>query len=239
MDNQIRVVLLKLIKSKALYITVLLYTLLGVWSSLGPILYDGMDWTAQYGFLLFISSRNTLIISAIFAAYMLGKDFSNRTINNEIRIGYSRLSVILSRAVVILPTTAILYFFTLIPCIIIFGVYNGFGFYIAIPVLILRLVLFLIQTISITVFSMLFVFWTKKTAAGLIACLVFNIITDPHTFMFLESSYLFRLTSFYRIYMNNTELIAFDIIISFISAIFTIACVLFATYVVFRKAELK
>ena len=239
MNNQIKVILYKLIKSKALYITALFYALLGVWSSLGPILYDGVAWTAQYGFLLFISSRNTLIISAIFAAYMLGKDFSNRTINNEVRIGYSRLSIILSRAIVILPATAILYFFTLIPCIIIFGVYNGFGFDTFIPVLLLRLVLFLVQTISVTVFALLFVFWTKKAAAGLIACFVFNVITDPHTFMFLENSFIFKLTSFYRIYMNNTDLMTSDIIISFISAILTITGVLIATYFIFRKAELK
>lgn len=50
-----------------------------------------------------------MFLISIIAAWFIGADFGNRTVTNEIKLGYSRLSVILSRTLVIYLQSVVLH----------------------------------------------------------------------------------------------------------------------------------
>jgi ABC-2 type transport system permease protein len=200
---------------------------------------DNLDITGQQAFLGSISDTSLLFIMSLFVSYFIGNDFANRTIANEIRIGHNRMSVVLSRAIVALPFAALLYLFYAVPRALMTGVTNGFGVEVAMSEVFIRAVLFVLQVMAVTSFTTLIVFWCKKATLGMMASICFTVITCNILRSFLSENTIFRLTSFYRIQMNSGAMTTQDISISFVSATVTIVVVLLATFIVFRKADLK
>jgi hypothetical protein len=89
-----------------------------------------VDKDAITGYEMYIGAiRDTslIFVLSLFVAYFVGNDFTSRTINNEVQIGYNRLTVILSRGLVILPYAAVLYLFYVVPLTVMIGIFNGFG----------------------------------------------------------------------------------------------------------------
>jgi hypothetical protein len=149
------------------------------------------------------------------------------------------MSVVLSRAIVVLPFTALLYLFYAVPRVLLTGIANGFGDTLVVYDVLIRTLLFTLQVMAVTSFTALIVFWCKKASLGMMISVCFTVITCNILRSFLGENTIFQLTSFYRIQMNSGAMASQDILVSFVSAVVTIAAVLFATYIVFRKAELK
>ena len=239
MYNQLTVELYKLWKSRFFYLAILGFLTASVMIYVSNVFRDNLDITGQEAFLGALSDTSLLFIMSLFVSYFIGNDFANRTITNEIRIGYSRISVILSRVVVVLPFTVSLYLFYAVPRALLTGMSNGFGDGVTIYDALIRAVLFALQVMAVTSFTALIVFWCRKASLGMMISVCFTVVTCNILRSFLGGNAVFRLTSFYRIQMNSGVMTAQDIIVSFVSAAVTIAAVLLAAYLVFRKAELK
>jgi len=239
MYNQIKVEIYKLRNSKFFYVSIIGFLTMSVMIFHANVFRDGLDITGYEAFIYSISDTSLLFITSLFVSYFIGNDFANRTIDNEIRIGYSRISVILSRVIVALPFTALLYLFYSVPRAVLTGLVNGFGEEMAVQDVLIRIVLFTFQIMAVTSFTALIMFWCKKSSLGMMISVCFTVVTCNILRGFSGDNPIFRATSFYRIQMNHEIMTSQDIVFSFVSAIVNIIAVLFAAYLVFRKAELK
>ena len=239
MYNQLKVEFYKLRTSKFFYIAAIGFFTASVMIFWSNIFRDGLDITGGRAFVGSISDTSLLFILSLFVSYFIGNDFSNRTIGNEIRIGYSRISVILSRVIIALPLAAFLYLFYAAPRAILTGLINGFGSEFTIYEILIRTLLFSFQVMAVTSFVAFIMFWCKKSSLGMMIGVCFTVITCNILRTVLSDNTVFRLTSFYRIQMNIEAMTSWDIGISFLSALTTLLAVLSVTYIVFRKTELK
>ena len=238
MYNQLKVEFYKLRKSLFFYIAMLGFLTASVLMAVSQIS-QGRDISGQDAFLGSISDTSLLFVLSLFVSYFIGNDFTNRTIDNEIRIGHSRLSTILSRAIIALPFTALLYLFYSVPYALIMGFVNGFDGGVVATDFLIRTPLFVLQLMAILSFSALIMFWCKKSALGMMLSVCFTVVTCNILRNIMNDNAIFRFTSFYRITTNNLSMTTQDIMISSVSAIVTIFIALLAAYIVFRKAELK
>ena len=236
MYNQIRIEIYKCGKSMFFIFGFLVAS---VMLAVVNIFVHGRDISGQQAMLGSLSDTSLLFIMALFVSYFIGGDFTNRTIQNEIRIGYSRISVVLARIIVVLPLATLLYLFYSIPYTLMMGAANGFAGNFAAWEVFSRVILFFVQVIAVLSFSALIMFWCRKSSLSMMISVCFTVITCNILRGFLNDNAIFRVTSFYRIQMNSGAMTTQDILISFISATVTIVVVLLATFIVFRKAELK
>lgn len=239
MNNQIIVGAIKLKKSVFFYLAITVFIVLGLMYGLKMVLVDFSDKSGVDAFIGTLSDTSLMFILSLFTSYVVGNEFTNRTVDNEIRIGYSRLSVVISRAIVVLPFTLVPYLAYTITSTLIFGLTNGFATVFTIPDLIIRFLLFILQVMSIQSISIFIMFACKKASLGMMINVCFVVVTCNLLRNLLQDNIIFKYTSFYRIMMNNQSMTSQDILISFISAIATLLFMVYATYCVFRKAELK
>lgn len=66
-------------------------------------------------------------ISTLVSSWFIGSDFGNRTIQHEIKLGYSRVSVIIVRAVPVFLTTIVLHSIGILSAMLGLGVKAGFS----------------------------------------------------------------------------------------------------------------
>ena len=240
MYNQLKVEFGKMHKSMFFYCAALGFSVAGVMMATSQLFTHGLDISGSDTFLRSISDTSLLFIASLFASYFIGNGFANRTICNEIRIGYSRASVIMSRVLVTLPFASLSYLAYSATYALIMGFSNGFiDSEIATVDVIVRSVLFILQLMSILSFSSLIMFWCKKLSLGMMLSVCFTVVTCNILRNVMSDNTIFRLTPFHRITMNFESMVTQDLLISFASAILTLLAVVLCTFIVFRKAELK
>ena len=238
MYNQIRVEFYKLWSSKFFYLSILGFIGLGVFMSYNNYVFWELDLTGQQAFIRAISENDFLFIIALLVSHFIGSDFTNRTITNEVRVGYSRTCVVLSRAIVLLPFAVLLYLFYAAPQVLVEGILNGFGGVIAVSDMLIRTILFAFHVMAITSFTALNVFWCKKASLGMIISFFFTLVTCNILSNF-DDNIIYQATSFYLMTRVGWVMTTQELIFSFVSAAVTLMVVLFAACIVFRKAELK
>ena len=239
MNRQLSITLYKMRKSLFFYLAALGLMIAGGLMAFNQIVTLGLEISGQSAFLGALSDTSLFFVPSLIVSYFIGNDFTNRTVNNEIGIGYTRLSVVLSRVLIALPFAAFLYMFYAAPYSIIMGIANGFGGYFSITDVLVRFLLFFMQLISILGFSALIIFWCKKAAMGMMISVCFTVATCNVLRNLVSGNTIFRLTPFHRITMNNEYLTTNALVISVVSATLAIFMVLLVTHIVFRKAELK
>lgn len=192
-------------------------------------------------FLGGIGDTSLLFGLTLFVSYFIGMDFKNRTIENEIRIGYSRWSVLLARSIVVLPVAVGIYIFAyVLPVTVGSTVADGLGAGLSVQGAILRLVLFCIQVAAVLSFTILFMFVSNSATVGMMVSVCFTFLTCNLLRNFLDAhNPVFALTSFCRIMMNEGGLNGKDIVISALSATINTVAVLVLTYHLFKREELK
>lgn len=128
MFNLLKVELYKLKKFQLGYIAILFMAVVGYLygdNRIGNKVFEMTDNTA-IAFSHVVSDNSFVFIIAIVTALFIGKDFSNRTICNEIKLGHSRLHILLSRTVVVCMFAVLLHVIFIIFTIIGFSVVRGF-----------------------------------------------------------------------------------------------------------------
>jgi ABC-type transport system involved in multi-copper enzyme maturation permease subunit len=239
MHNQLKAEFYKLRSTKSFYIVILIYAIFSTFQFEDAFFSNELGISGQQVILGAISEPDLLFVIALLMSSFVGSDFTNRTITNEIRIGYSRISVVFSRAIVVFAVTVMLYLLYVIPGALVMSISNGFGDVITVGEVLIRAILFAFQVMAVISFTLLIVFWCKNASRGMKLSTFFTLITCNILRSFFYDNAIFQATTFYRIQMNERIMTSQDIIISFVSAIATLAAVLFATYMVFRKADLK
>ncbi len=73
------------------------------------------------------SDTSFTFIITLLSSLFIGRDFNNRTIQHEIKLGYSRVSVIVVRAVPVFLMAVVLHFTGMLSAMIGFGIKNGFS----------------------------------------------------------------------------------------------------------------
>ena len=244
MRNQMRVAFTNVIHSKFFYLT---FAIMGVFSVMNIIKQIIIDRTTDTGASVFIQtledSSLTFVLS-VCVACMIGSEFTNRTIDNEVRIGYSRFSVVLSRAIVILPLSVMPCYLEVAMSTISTGIANGFQPSLPAADLLIRFAIFSIQVISIQSVTLLIMFACKKAFTGIIISFVFALLTcNILRALWPVGGGIFKYTNYYRIMMTvelgTDTLSAQDNWISLAVAIISLAITVCAAYIIFWRAELK
>ncbi len=167
----------------------------------------------------------TIIVSAF-----LGMDFTNRTIHNEIKLGYSRLSIILTRLLVVLPFSAIIHLLYIISVEVGRGLKSGFTAELFNMNNAAWLGIVLVQLMAVQSFTVLITFVTKKVMPAITLSVCFTAVTCNTLRNFMTSK-IFTNSCFF--FVESPQLVPL------IVAIITLIVVIILTYLLFRKAEIK
>ena len=235
MTNLLKVELYKLKKFKLGYIAVIFMFVVG----------------AMYGYKLsnkfFTNTKNTaaafsntvcdtsfVFIIAIITALFIGKGFSNRTICNEIKLGYNRFHILLSKMTAACILAALLHSTYIISTVLGFSTFRGFDASVLSQENALWLLTVLIQLTAIINGVVLISFTTKKMSesialSAICAAICCNILRN------YTRSKIFTLSCFCFALDNNTK----NLVLSGINALITMLVFLMTAAFTFRKAEIK
>lgn len=235
MINLLKVELYKLKKFKLGYITVIFMLIVGYMygHKIGTKFFDNNDNTAAV-FSNTVCDTSFVFIIALVAALFIGKGFSNRTICNEIKLGYSRFHVLLSKMTAACILAVLLHSIYIISTILAFSIVRGFDTSVLSPENALWLLTVLIQMAAIISGVVLITFTTKKLSESIalsaicaaICCNILRNYTDAK---------IFTMSPFCFVLDNNAE----NLVFSGISALVTMVVFLTIATFTFSKAEVK
>ena len=235
MTNLLKVELYKLKKFKLGYIAVIFMFVVGAMYGykIGTEFFETNDNTAVV-FSNTVCDTSLVFIIAIVAAIFIVKGFSNRTICNEIKLGYSRFHVLLSKLTAACILAMLLHSTYIISTILAFSIVRGFDASVLSQENALWLLTVLIQLTAIISGVILISFTTKKmsesialsTICAAICCNILRNYTDAK--LFTMSPFCFALD-------YNTE----NLSLSGVNALVTMLVFLTITVFTFRKAEIK
>ncbi len=231
MINQLKVELFKIKRFWLLYAGVVLLFLAGFF----------------YGYLKFNESYNTntmfaagvgdtsfMFVFSLVSAWFIGNDFSSRTVHNEVKIGYSRFSIIASRTIIVILTSTFLHLTYIVALIGGFSLKYGFDTSVFCLSNLFWLLTVMIQIIGVQCCVVFISFLTKKATAAIAVSVCFTFITCNILRNFLDSS-VFRLSSFSLAQNSYTS----TLVMSCIYAALMIVAITLLTHITFRKAEIK
>lgn len=185
-------------------------------------------------FSLSICDTSFLFIISLVAAWFAGNDFQNRTIQNEIKAGYSRFSVCMSRTIATGIMAVLLHLIYILATVLGFAVHYRFDSSMFSVVNFVWMLVVMLQICANICIVILIVFALKKAAAGIAATVVFSFVCCNILRNFISES-IFRFTCFSLAQTSDHKTLA----VSAVFAAAVIAVSLTATHFVFRKAEIK
>ncbi|MDE6747892.1 MAG: ABC transporter permease [Lachnospiraceae bacterium] len=235
MINLLKIEFYKLKKFKLGYIAVIFMFVVGYMYGykIGTEFFETNDNTAVV-FSNTVCDTSLVFIIAIVTALFIGKGFSNRTICNEIKLGYSRFHVLFSKMTSACILAALLHFTYIISTVLAFSIVRGFDASVLSPENALWLLTVLIQMTAIISGVILISFTTKKLSESIalsaicaaVCCNILRNYTDAK---------IFTMSPFCFVLDNNVE----NLVFSGISALVTMVVFLTIAIFTFRKAEIK
>lgn len=188
-----------------------------------------------------------VIFCAILAGLFIGSSFTNRTINLQITTGHSRFEILLSKTITYFIATIPLTLIYPIIVTIIYTIYWGWGssfteytFFYMFRVITLSILLNFASCSFFILFTFIFQDIAKAISSSIVFYLLINAIgsllgrISPFLNKFVKISPFFLARQIVDETFTHKE-----IIISIISAISYIFVIIFITYIIFRKQELK
>lgn len=181
-----------------------------------------------------ICDTSFMFLVSLVAAWFAGNDFQNRTIQNEIKVGYSRFSVIMARTVPAVIMAVLPHLTFVFSTVLGFAVHYKFDSSIFSVTDLLWLLVVVLQICANICIVMLIVFALKKVTSGIAVTVVFSFVTCNILRNFISESF-FRLTCFSLAQTSDSETLA----LSAVFAAAVIAAALAAAHLVFRKADIS
>ena len=181
-----------------------------------------------------ICDTSFMFIISLVTAWFVGNDFLTRTIHNEIKIGYSRVSVFLVRTITCVIMAILLHLTYVFATVIGFVVKYRFDSSIFSITNFVWLLVVMSQICANICIVMFIVFSLKKATLGIAVTVIFNFVSCNILRNFISGS-VFRLTCFSLAQTSDSK----TLVLSEVLAIAVIAISLTATHIVFRKAEIK
>ncbi len=184
-----------------------------------------------------------MLLAGIFAGLFIGNDFSNRTIQSEISLGYTRFKVFLSKSIVFLIGSCIIILIYPITSIIICNITNGFGEIINYNIIkdIIRMVLLFLIVNCGTLSVCVIVGFTVRNVGASIGSSIGILIIGSVIIDAISNKYNFN--KFTTVGWSKLILIPNMTIIEILQALIvsgvTLIISLFVAYLIFKKADLK
>lgn len=185
-------------------------------------------------FSLSICDTSFMFIVSLVTAWFAGNDFLNRTIQNEIKTGYSRFSVFMVRTVTAVIMAVLLHLTFVFATVLGFAVKYRFDSSIFSVTNFAWLLVVMLQICANICIVMFIVFSLRKVTSGIAVTVVFSFVACNILRNFISDSF-FRLTCFSLAQTSDSETLA----LSAALAAAVIAVSLTATHFVFRKAEIE
>ena len=185
-------------------------------------------------FSLSICDTSFLFLISLVAAWFVGNDFQNRTIHNEIKVGYSRLSVFMARTITTIIMAELLHLTYVFATVLGFVVKYRFDSSIFSITDFVWMLVVMLQICAIISIVMFIIFALKKVTSGIAVTVVFSFVSCNILRNFISES-VFRLTCFSLAQTSDNRTLA----LSAVFAAVVIVISLTATHFVFRKAEIK
>ena len=193
---------------------------------------ENLDTATVFSFS--ICDTSFLFIVSLVAAWFAGNDFQNRTIQNEIKAGYGRFSVLLARTIPTVIMAELLHLTYVFATVLGFAVKYRFDSSIFSATDFLWLLVVMLQIGADICIVMFIVFALRKVTSGIAVTVVFSFVTCNILRNFIGES-VFRLTCFSLAQTSDNRTLA----LSAVFAVVVIAASLTAAHFVFRKAEIK
>lgn len=181
-----------------------------------------------------VCDTSFVFIITLVSAWFVANDFFHRTIHNEIKVGYSRWSIIFSRTVTTFIMSILLHLTYIIASVAGFCAKWGFDSSILTGRNLVWLAVVLLQICANESFIMLIVFALKNITATISGAIIFSIISCNVLRNFIFDG-IFRLTCFSLAQDSKTE----TLLLSALLALITIIDVTSITHLIFRKSEIK
>ena len=185
-------------------------------------------------FSLSICDTSFMFLISLVAAWFAGNDFQNRTIQNEIKAGYSRFSVFMARTITTVIMAELLHLTYVFATVLGFAVKYRFDSSIFSITDFVWLLVVMIQICAIICIIMFIVFALRKVTLGIAVTVVFSFVSCNILRNFISES-VFRLTCFSLAQTSDNRTLA----LSAVFAAVVIVISLTATHFVFRKAEIR
>lgn len=236
MFNLLKVELSKLKKFQIGYLAILF--MLGCGLSYGGYRmgYEKFDSTYNTAFVFsqVVSDTSFVFLISIVIALFIGKDFSNRTICNEIKMGYRRSYILLSRMIMVSVFSVLLHVIYVLSAVTGFSVVKGFDTRVFCVENALWLLTILVQLVAIISGVVLISFLTKKLSEAIALSAMYVVICCNILRNFISGK-IYTLSCFYFIQDNNIENLVFAAVSAFITMMILLAIATFT----FNKAEIK
>lgn len=236
MFNLLKVEFYKLKKFQIGYIAVLFMAVMGYLygdNRMGGKVFEMTDNTA-IAFSYVVSDTSFVFLIAIVTALFMGKDFSNRTICNEIKLGHSRFYILFSRTVMVCIFAVLLHLIYIVSTILGFSVVRGFDTSLFRTENALWLLTVLIQLMAITSGVVLISFTAKKVSEAIVLSALYSLICCNILRNFVSAK-IYTMSCFYFVRNSNSE----NLVYAMTSALVTMIVFLGAAAITFNKAEVK
>ena len=181
-----------------------------------------------------ICDTSFMFIVSLVAAWFAGNDFQNRTIHNEIKVGYSRFSVFIARTITTVIMAVLLHLTYVFATVLGFAIKYRFDSSIFSITNLIWLLVVMMQICANICIVMFIVFSLKKATSGIAVTVVFSFVTCNILRNFISES-VFRLACFSLAQTSDNRTLTLSAV--FAAAVIVIS--LTATHFVFRKAEIK
>lgn len=181
-----------------------------------------------------ISDTSFVFFISIIMALFIGKDFSNRTICHEIKLGYSRVQILLSRMFVACAFAAMLHVIYVLAAVLGFSVVRGFDTSVLCVRNVFWLLTVLIQLVAVISGVVLLSFLAKRLSEAIALSTMYSFVCCNILRNFMSSK-IFTLSCFCFVQNNSTA----NLVYAAISALITMFVFLTTAVISFHKAEVK
>lgn len=236
MLNLIQVELYKLRKFQLGYVAILFMVVMGYLfgdNRIGNKVFEMSD-TTTIAFSNAVGDTSFVFLISIVTALYIGKDFSNRTICNEIKLGHSRFHILLSKTIMVCGFAVFLHSIYVLSTVIGFSVVRGFDTSILCIENLYWFLTVLLQLIAITSGIVLISFISRKVSEAIALSALFTVVCCNILRNFITSK-IYTLSCFYFVQNSEVETLTF----ASMSACITIILFLAIARYSFHKADIR
>ena len=236
MYNLLKVEFYKLKKFQLGYITIFTMFIFGYIYGDGRIIKRVFELTDSIStvFSCIVCDTSFVFLISIIAALFISVDFGNRTICNEIKLGYSRFHILLSRMAVVCVFAILFHLTFIISAIVGFFAERGVDTSLFCIENAFWLLTILIQLSAVTSGVVLISFIAKKVAEAVALSALYTFVCCNILRNFISAK-IYTLSCFSFVQNNNSE----NLVSAIVSALVTMIVFLVIGTIIFNKAEVK
>lgn len=168
------------------------------------------------------------------AAFFMGKDFSNRTIDNEVKLSYSRFEILLSKTIAVCTFAAFIHTVWVAVYVLSFAAVRGFDSSVLCAESAFWLITVLLQ-LSAVISGVVLVTFITRTVAGAIAISSMYVLICCNILRNYTDAKIFTMSPFCFVQNSDSKNLAF----AAVNALVTMALFLTIAVFAFNKAEIK